>query len=125
MYIVSRSSDEKYGNVIAILRAEDGEISPFLTVEEAKKEKRLWEEQELIKSRFMVDGQILTTSGLNQWAREEYQNLPKCNECGKILYGKVYVNRLSNNYLFCTQFCADSNYHQQLYHLNDYEEFDL
>lgn len=122
MYIVSRSSDEKYGNIVAILRSEDGEKSPFFVIEEAKKEKRLWEQEEKIKVRFMVDSQILTTKQLETWAREEYQHLPKCGYCTHILHGEVHTNNLSSSVLFCSELCADRDYHIQLEYMNDYEE---
>lgn len=124
MYIVSRSSDQKYGNVIAILRAETGELSPFAVVEEAKREKRLWL-QEGTASRFIVDRQVLTAKDLDSWAREEYKSLPKCLECAAILHGEVFSNALSEGPSFCSESCATRNYHYQAEHLNDYEEFDL
>lgn len=125
MYIVSRSNDEQYGNVVAILRSEDGEISPFFVAEEAKKEKRLWEKQEKIKVRFMVDNQILTVKDLEKWAREEYHHLPKCGHCAHILCGDVHTNNLSSGTLFCSVLCADRDYHIQAEKLNDCEECDL
>jgi hypothetical protein len=125
MYIVSRSNDEKYGNVVAILRTEDGQQSPFFISEEAKKEKRLWEEQEKIKVRFMVDNQILTINQLETWAHEEYRHLPKCSYCAHILYGDVHTNGLSSGALFCSTFCADRDYHIQVERLDDCEECDF
>lgn len=124
MYLVSRSSDEKYGNVIAILRVEDGvgEVNPFHAVEDAKREKRLWQEQEGVKSRFTVDRQILTVKQLEIWAREEYQHLPKCSFCASILSGEVHTNTLADDGLFCSVVCADRDYHQQMDRMNDNNE---
>jgi hypothetical protein len=125
MYKTCRSNHEKYGNVVSILRTEDGQQTPFLVSEEAKKEKRLWETQDKIRVRFIIDNQILTTNQLEKWAHEEYLHLPKCGFCAQILFGDVHTNTISHATLFCSQICADRDYHQQMDHFNDYEECDL
>jgi len=124
MYIVCRSNDENYGNVISVLRAEGEITSPNFIVNEVRKEKRLWLQEENVYARIMVDGQIMTPSQLERWVREEYQSLPKCSYCAKILSEQVYTHSF-NESLFCTQYCADKDYHQQMDHFNDYEEIDL
>lgn len=126
MYKVQRAISEKYGNIIEILRAEIGEESiPFFAIEQAKKQKRLWQEEGGNKIRFLVDNQILTTSQLEKWSKEEYKSLPKCEFCVKILEEQVYNNTLSSEALFCSQACADKDYHLQMDYLHNYEESDL
>jgi hypothetical protein len=125
MYIVCRSNDEEYGNVIAILHAEEGEQSPFFAVEEAKKQKRLWQQEESIKVRFIIDNQILTPLGLDRWARSEYDSLPKCGDCHKLLHGEVHNNAMSDGILFCSISCAARDHERQVEYQNDYEEFYL
>lgn len=124
MYTITRKEDPKYGNVIEVTR--EGTIeTPFYAVLAAKKDCRLWKESGARKVRFLVDGQILNLTELEKWAREEYQSLPKCHWCVKILDGDVYTHRLSGDRLFCRQDCADRDYAQEMEHMTDYEEFDL
>lgn len=125
MYKVKRLTNEKYGKVIEILRSETGEESPFFAVEMAKKKKRLWKEKGGKNIRFLVDNQILSQQELEKWSREEYASLPKCGWCAKVLDERVSTNPLSSGVLYCSQNCADTEYHQQMDHLNNYEEFDL
>ena len=117
MYKVRRTNNKKYGKIISITRVESGGIkSPFLAYEKALA---------LKLKKIIVDNQLLTNKQLEKWAREEYQSLPKCQECWEILNGTIYKHRLAESFLFCTQSCADRNYLRQLDNLNDYEEFDL
>lgn len=126
MYKVKRSTHEKYGNIIEILRDEIGEIeTSFFATEDAKKQKRLWKEAGGTKIRFLVDGQILTADELEKWSREEYRSLPKCGWCAKVLGEQVATNNLSSGDLYCSRNCADNHYHQQSDYHNDYEEWDI
>jgi hypothetical protein len=120
MYKIQPQEHEQYGSIIEILRDEEGNyLSPF-EVERAAK--RLGKNNRV---RFLIDEQIFNANQLEAWARSEYQFLPKCQNCSKILFGQVFSHSLSGSSLFCSQSCADHNYHQQVDHFNDYEECDI
>ena len=126
MYLVKRTIDPKYGNIVEIQRLEEGGLeSPFWAVDLAKKERRLWKEEGSEKVRYLVDRQILATSALQKWAKEEYESLPKCGYCAKILSGEVFNNALSPDKLFCTQSCTDKDYQLRMDYLTDHEECDI
>jgi hypothetical protein len=126
MYKVQRSTHKKYGNIVEILRAEIGEFdTPFFAVECAKKQRRLWKEEGGEKIRYLVDNQILNSEQLRNWSNEEYESLPKCGWCAKVLGEQVCTNTLSPGTLYCCQDCSDNDYHRQMDYLNDYEECDL
>jgi hypothetical protein len=127
MYIVSRQTHAKYGQVIEIIRNEPGEeTTPFLAVNKALRLRRLWKEESKAKVRILVDGKVMQPSQAETWANEEYAQLPKCEECAAILSGDVHTHALSDS-LFCSPKCADRNYNFQVEKMNDNEEteFDL
>jgi hypothetical protein len=128
MYKVSRQVHEKYGNVVEIIRDDSGsEQTPFQAAQQAIGMRRLWKEETKGKVRILIDGQVLTTAQAESWSKEEYESLPKCKECGKILSGDVHTHQLCSSNLFCSRNCADKNYDFQIEKMNDNEEteFDL
>jgi hypothetical protein len=125
MYSVRRQTHPQYGSVVEILREETGTcINPFQAEQQARKERRLWQDEK-IKARFLIDNQILALTDLEKWSHDEYQSLPKCQDCGKLLCGEVFSHSLADSQFFCSQSCADNNYHRKVDHLNDCEECDL
>lgn len=123
MYKVSNSADKIYGNVVIIEITEDqGEVLPFFAMQQAFKNRRLWKESGATKVRFLVDGKIMSTKEMEVWSREEYQSLPKCAWCAKVLGGVVYTHRLCGSDLFCLQEHADKDYHHKLDKMKDEEE---
>jgi hypothetical protein len=124
VYSVSRLTHETYGPVIVIEQTLNGsELTPFQAVQSACKDRRLWLETGLKKVRILVDNQILSPKQAEQWAREEYDNLPKCPYCVKVLNGKVFSHQLSGG-LFCSQECADRDYTAIIEKQKDEEEID-
>jgi hypothetical protein len=126
MYKVSNLEHEQYKKVVAIERAEDGDIeTPFFAWQRALTQRRLWREKGAKNVRYLVLGEIMTGSQLETWSHEEYKSLPKCAECGKILGGDVYTHQLCGSNLFCSQNCADTNYHEAMEKLKDEEEIEF
>lgn len=126
MYKVNRLRHEQYGNVIEIIRSENGILNPFDAYYKSKYMRRQWIEESLSKVRFLVDNQLLTEAQTNSWAKDEYKSLPKCEECAALLNEDVFTHAQSKG-LFCTKKCADKNYVFQVERMNDNEEseFDL
>ena len=125
MYSVNRHTHEKHGSVILIERAENGrELTPFQAVNAAMKERRLWQESGVKKVRFLVDDQVMGHKQVESWAREEYQSLPKCSRCAKILGEDLHTHRLSPNNFYCSVNCADQDYLEEVEKLKDEEEID-
>lgn len=125
MYSVTAIRHKKYGEVIEVAQAEDGEHpTPFQAVQAAKKERRLMEEAGSKKMKFLVDGKIMTASQAESWANEEYKSLPKCQTCARLLSGDVYTHQLCGSDLFCSQDCADKDFAQKTEIDNDESEFD-
>lgn len=123
MYSVQKKKHERYGNVIEIIREDsDKYITPFQAVNQARSIRRTWIEEGATKVKILIDGQVLTLPQMESWAIKEYNSLPKCEECGKILGGDVFTHSLSGDKLFCTQTCADKNYSFVLERFNDNEE---
>lgn len=123
LYSVSRQINLKYGKIIEISKKEGGEYeTPFQAYNKAVTLRRLWMEEGAIKIKILVDSKLLTVSQAENWANEEYKMLPKCQMCNAILNGIVYTHRLSKNYLFCRQECADNHCHFELEKLNDEED---
>jgi hypothetical protein len=123
MYTVSRQTEVKYGNVILISLDELGlHKTPFQAYNDAVRKRRIWIEEGTKKIRFLVYGQIINPNDLYHWATEEYKSLPKCYNCNKILNDNVYTHDLCGNNLFCSQFCADSNYNYEIERDEDVEE---
>jgi len=125
MYIVRQQQHEGYGNVVVLERQEHGIASPFLAVQQALKQKRLWKESGIKGIRLLIDGQVMTTAQAESWQRNEYQSLPKCQECGSLLGEEVYTHQFCGDNLFCSQCCADQNYHENMEKLKDEEDSDL
>ena len=125
MYSVSRQAHAKYGNVIEVTRAEDGNyLSPYVAANYAKRERRLWSESGATKIRYLIDSQILNNKQLEHWANEEYKSLPKCFGCATILTETVFNHKYSKH-LFCSSKCSDRDYFEYLERLEDEEECDF
>lgn len=125
MYSVIKSSHERYGSVIEIVRDENGTLmTPSQARQQASKEKQSWQDVGILKVRYLVDGQVMTIKQVEHWAHEEYKNLPKCNECAKVLGESIYTHQLSGTELFCTQSCADKNYIEEASKFKNEEEID-
>jgi|SRR5271166_504023 len=124
MYQVSRLDHERHGPVIRIDRDANGsELTPFRAVQRACKKRRLWLESGVKKVRILVDGQVMSPTQADHWAKEEYQTLPKCPGCAKVLPEDVYQHRLSPD-LFCSTVCADRDYNERIERVKDEEEID-
>jgi hypothetical protein len=78
-----------------------------------------------IQSRFLIDNQIFDINQLERWSYDEYKSLPKCQNCGKILFGEVFSNSFSDSQLFCSKYCSDDDYHRQVAHLNDFVDCEV
>lgn len=126
MYSVRSQLHPQYGNVIEIAREDNGAFSTPLSAEqEARRAHQKWY-QEKIMSRFLIDDQIFDITELEKWRHEEYQSLPKCQECGALLpLAEVFPHKYSGTDLFCSQNCSNSNFYRMVDHFNDYEECDL
>jgi hypothetical protein len=58
----------------------------------------------------MVVPEEVSDEELMTWAEEEYQKLPKCGHCGRLLGHDCYGNEFTtadNEYPFCSEYCAD------------------
>jgi hypothetical protein len=125
MYNVNKKIHNKYGNIIEIIREESGEFdSPYSVANKARTMYRILVEETNTKVRILVDEQVLTLTKLTKWADDEYKSLPKCEECGKILSEEVFTHNFSGTALFCSQNCADKNYHFQMEKMKDEEEIE-
>lgn len=125
MYSVSRFTHPTYGSTMLIERDENGKfLTPFSAVQFAIKERRLWRESGDKKVRFLIDSQLLTSKEAERWANEEYKALPKCQWCVSLLKDDVYTHQLSGTHLFCSQDCANLDYHEEVEKLKDEEEID-
>ena len=126
MYSVRRQIHPQYGPIVEIIREDDSSIAtPFLAEHLARKEHQKWREENVM-GRFLIDDQIIDLSQLEKWSHDEYQSLPKCQECRSLLLlEEVFPHRYSDTDLFCSQKCSNTNYHRRVDHLNDCEECDL
>ncbi len=87
--------------------------------------RRLWMEEGEAKVRFLIDSQVMISRRAETWANEEYKSLPKCEECAKILNGKVFTHQLSEADFFCSQICADKNFNYKVSQFDEETECDL
>ena len=125
MYSLHRENNPQYGPVIQITHQEVGTCeTPFQIEQLARKEYLLWQ-NEKIQSRFLIDNQIFDINQLERWSYDEYKSLPKCQNCGKILFGEVFSNSFSDSQLFCSKYCSDDDYHRQVAHLNDFVDCEV
>lgn len=125
MYNVSRQEHETYGKVILLSIEEIGTYeNPFRAIEQIKLLRRLWLEEGATKVKILFNDQIFTVKEIDSWSIKEYKLLPKCHNCARILKTNVFVHRLSEGNLFCTQKCADVNYTFEVDKLNDEEEIE-
>jgi hypothetical protein len=123
-YSVNRSSHPRHGSVVSIERAVNGSHpTPYRAVNAACKERRLWKESGEKKVRILVDEQVLSPKQAEHWAHEEYQSLPKCDWCAKVLDENAYQHRLSERF-FCSQECTDKDYMEKIEIQKDEEEID-
>lgn len=126
MYNVSRSNHTKYGNVVEIIRDDNGLVeSPSMAYNIALMIRNSWKKEGAKKIRFLIDDQILNSSQTESWSITEYKNLPKCFACASILHEDVFTHVLCRENLFCTQRCADKDYQEQMDKINDEEECDF
>jgi hypothetical protein len=125
MYKVSNIEHADYGKVVVIEADDNGDLKePFYAWQRALTQQRLWREQGAKRVRFLIADQVMNAQEVEHWSHEEYKNLPKCGECGKILGGDVHTHQLCGSDVFCSQSCADENYHQAIERLKDEEEID-
>jgi hypothetical protein len=126
MYKVYQQQHDKYGHVVIIEASDDGEYQlPFFALQQAYKQKRLLKESGSHKTRLLIDAQIMSPTQAEKWSRVEYQSLPKCQACAKILGGDVYTHQLCGDHLFCSKDCSDKDYAQQIERMNDEHEVEL
>lgn len=124
-YSISRQTHERHGSVITIERTEEaGQLTLYQTVDRACKEQRLWQEENIQKVRLLVDGQVMSHKQAEKWAHEEYQTLPKCHACAKVLGGEIHTHQFCGSHLFCSSSCADKDYLEEMEKLKDEEEID-
>ena len=103
MYEVYQKNHDQYGNVIEIVREELAKYeTPFMALNAAMAMSRLLGK---LKTRFLIDGQIMTLKQADNWSNEEYKSLPKCKSCAQILYGDIYTHNLIDTNIFCSQNC--------------------
>lgn len=125
MYSVTRHSHPSHGSVVHVERVENGSfLTPFQAVQNALKERRLWKESGIKKVRILIDDQVMSPKQAEHWAHIEYQSLPKCFGCAKILNGEVFTHQISKEKLFCSQNCADSDYNEEIEKQKDEEEIE-
>jgi hypothetical protein len=125
MYNIIRQTHENYGYVIVIERTADNkQITPLQAVREAIKQQKLWSIESSKKVRILIDNQIMSPQQAECWAKEEYNTLPKCKWCAKLLNEDVITHQLSIGF-FCSQDCADKDYNNQLEISQDEEEVEL
>jgi len=126
MYKVNRTTHERYGSVIEITHDESGKFeTPFQAVNNAVYQRRLWLEEGAVKVRFLINGQVMITKRAESWAIQEYKDLPKCEECAKILNGNVFTHQYCGTNLFCSQVCADKNFDYIVSQWDEETECDL
>lgn len=124
MYAVNRLTHPSLGSVVHIERSLNGSHpTPYRAVNAAAKERRQWKEAGAKKVRILIDEQVLSPKQAEQWAHQEYQSLPKCAWCVKVLDGEVHSHRLSDR-LFCSIECADKDYTEAIEKQKDEEEID-
>lgn len=124
-YSISRQTHERHGPVISIDRTEEvGELTPFRAVQQAYKAQRAWQEEGVKKVRLVVDGQVMSCKQAEKWAHEEYQTLPKCHTCAKVLGGEVHTHQFCDSHLFCSSDCSDADYLEEMEKLKDEEEIE-
>jgi hypothetical protein len=125
MYMVTRQDHPKYGNVIQILRDENGTFqTPGLAANIAITARRLWREEGAKKVRYLIDDQVMSSAQIEAWASAEYKNLPKCFVCNAILHGDVFTHKLCGENLFCSRNCSDRDYQEHIDKIMDEEEID-
>jgi len=111
MYNVMRQRHEQYGYVITITREEVGEFdTPFRAVNRAIKLRQVWIGDGASKVRILIDGQVMITKRAESWAIQEYKELPKCEECAKILGEAVFTHKYCGRNLFCSEVCSNKNF---------------
>jgi hypothetical protein len=125
MYSVNRLTHLSLGSVIQIERSLNGSYpTPYRAVNAAIKERHMWKEAGTKKVRILIDEQVLSPKQAEQWADQEYQSLPKCAWCVKILDGNVHSHQLSGSF-FCSIECADKDYTEQIERQLDEEEIEF
>lgn len=123
MYKVEKLKHEEYGRVITITR--DGELeTPFAAIRQAKSLYHLWLKEKPGRVRLLIDAQVMSIKHADHWANQEYREIPKCEECAKILGGDVFNHQLTDH-LFCSRKCADQNYSYLISLRDEEEECDL
>lgn len=126
MYNVVRQTHERYGKVIQISREEGGACNtPFDALHAATRLRRLWLEEGAIKVQILVDMQVMTVKQTESWANQEYKELPKCEECAKILGENVFTHKYCKTNLFCSQICSDKNFDYIVSQWDEETECDL
>ena len=114
MYCVNRLTHERHGSVVHIERSLNGSYpTPYRAVNAASRERRLWKESGVKKVRILIDDQVFSPQQAEKWAQQEYQSLPKCAWCVKVLDGNIHTHRLSESF-FCSVECSDKDYNEKL-----------
>ena len=125
MYNVSQLTHEKYGSVVVIEKVLNGYfLTPFNAVQAAINEQKLFSISVSEKVRLLIDDQIMTPHQAQHWAKEEYEELPKCKACGKPLPEDLVMHQLTPHF-FCSQNFADKDYKLQLEKMQDEEEIEF
>jgi hypothetical protein len=105
--------------------AVQGIVSPIQAIRQAIKEQKTWQHHNQPVVKLLIDQQIMAPMQAERWANEEYQTLPKCQECFAILNGSVYFSGVCNDAGFCSKYCVNQNYLYHMEKLNDMEECDF
>ena len=125
MYKITKKKSKINGPRVELSIVEKGEyLSPFAAVNQAITLRRVWSEELQQPVKLRINGKTYTPFKAERWAQEEYRLLVKCQYCGVILCGEVFVHRLCDEGLFCTQKCADFSLNAALDKLNDCEEIE-
>lgn len=101
-----------------------GYVNPYQVYNAAHTMRRVAQEKDKVKLKFLVDLQVLTLAQLYSWANEEYKSLPKCYYCAAILSENVFTHKFRETELFCTQTCADKDYSICVERSNEEEDFE-
>jgi len=122
MYSVNRFSHPNYGSVVTIERTLNGSHpTPYRAVNAACKERRLWKESGIKKVRILIDNQVLSPQQAEKWAQQEYQSLPKCSWCIKVLEENIHTHQFTESF-FCSSECADKDYMEKIEIQKDEED---
>ena len=127
MYLIGKTTHDQDGKpleLIEIIETDNtsDELSPFVILRKAS----LQQKQMGGKAKYLlvIDGCLLNSNQAERWARDEYEDLPKCSWCSNILRELLVVHSLSGSSSFCSIECKDRDHLEALERLDDEHECD-